>query len=69
MPNLPEIAETPSDTLPDAEIARRADAALRRALNTPPQPRHGKVKESKGRQRNAVTKPAPTKRGTATTAE
>jgi hypothetical protein len=38
----------PSDTpYTDTETARRADAALRRALNTPPQPKHGKGKESK----------------------
>jgi hypothetical protein len=29
-----------------AEVAQRRDEALRRALNTPPQHRHGKVKES-----------------------
>jgi hypothetical protein len=28
------------------ENARGCDAALRRALNTAPQPKHGKVKES-----------------------
>jgi len=30
----------------DEEIARRRDEALRRALNTPPQPKHRKVTES-----------------------
>jgi hypothetical protein len=34
------------DLLPPEETARRRDAALRRALNTPPQPKHGKKKES-----------------------
>jgi hypothetical protein len=33
--------------LPDAEeVAKRRDEALRRALNTPPQHRRGKVRES-----------------------
>jgi len=31
-----------------AEIARRRDEALRRALNTPPKPKHGKIKKQKG---------------------
>jgi hypothetical protein len=35
-----------SEILPDEEIVRRRDEALRRALNTPPQPKHGKEKES-----------------------
>jgi hypothetical protein len=30
----------------DNEIAQRRDEALRRALNMPPQPKHGKVRES-----------------------
>jgi hypothetical protein len=34
------------DTYSDEEAAQRRDAALRRALNTPPQPKHGKVRES-----------------------
>ena len=37
---------TPEDTYSDTQIAQRRDEALRRALNTPPQPKHGKVKES-----------------------
>jgi hypothetical protein len=54
------------DSLPPDEIARRMDAAVRRALRTPPQPKHGKVKESslsKGRDRASVAKPR--KRGQA----
>jgi hypothetical protein len=39
--------EPRSDSYSDDEIARRRDEALRRALSTPPQPKHGKVKESK----------------------
>jgi hypothetical protein len=35
-----------SDAYTDKETAKRRDAALRRALNTPPQPKHGKVRES-----------------------
>jgi len=43
------MLDKPSDdTYSAEETARRADAALRRALNTPPQPKHGKGKESKG---------------------
>jgi hypothetical protein len=34
------------DSYPDGEVSRRRDEALRRALSTPPQPKHGKVKES-----------------------
>jgi hypothetical protein len=43
------------------ETARRRDAALRRALNTPPQPKHGKVKESNPARTVSVAKPG--KRG------
>jgi hypothetical protein len=32
---------------PDEEVVRRRDETVRRALNTPPQPKHRKVKESK----------------------
>jgi hypothetical protein len=40
-------AQKPSiDTLSPQETARRRDDALRRALSTPPQTKHGKVKES-----------------------
>jgi len=35
-----------SSALSDDEIAPRRDAALRRALNTLLQPKHGKIKES-----------------------
>jgi hypothetical protein len=45
----------------DQEAAQRRDNALRRALNTPPQPRHGKVKESTARQ--PVRGAKPKKRG------
>jgi hypothetical protein len=46
------------DTYTDQETARRRDNALRRALSTPPQPKHRKTKESKAHQ------PAPaSKRG------
>jgi hypothetical protein len=38
--------QTASDDFSPEETVRRRDAALRRALNTPPQPKHGKVKES-----------------------
>jgi hypothetical protein len=38
--------ESKPQEYPSDEIALRAEAALRRALNTPPQPKHGKVKES-----------------------
>jgi hypothetical protein len=40
------------DSYTSEETAQRRDAALRRALNTPPQPKHGKVKESKVRRAN-----------------
>ena len=35
-----------NDSYTDDETASRAEAALRRALNTPPQPKHGKARES-----------------------
>jgi hypothetical protein len=38
--------ETSDDFLSPKETAQRRDEALRRALNTPPQPKHGKVRES-----------------------
>jgi hypothetical protein len=45
-PSQPECftGEVPMD---GTAIAQRRDAALRRALNTPPQPKHGKAHESK----------------------
>jgi hypothetical protein len=39
----------------DEETERRMDAAVRKALSTPPQPRHGKGKESKGGQPTGPT--------------
>ena len=49
-------------SLTEEETARRANAALRRALNTPPQPKHGKVKESKADQ-GAAAKKSESRRG------
>ena len=46
-----------SDELSDEETARRRDAALRRALNTPPQPKHGKIKESNPARSASPAKP------------
>jgi hypothetical protein len=40
-------SETQGETYSAKETARRADAALRRALNTPPQPRQAKGKGAK----------------------
>jgi hypothetical protein len=41
--------QTPADPFySEEETIRRRDAAVRRVLATPPQPRHGKGKESKG---------------------
>jgi hypothetical protein len=37
----------PSEKLSDQEIERRMNAAVRRALNTPPQPRKAKGKPDK----------------------
>jgi hypothetical protein len=39
------------------DIARRRDEALRRALNTPPQPKHGSKNESKAPASGAEAKP------------
>jgi hypothetical protein len=52
-------SETQGDTYSAEETARRADAALRRALNTPPQPRSGK---GKGANPERSPAPAPRKR-------
>ena len=46
------------DAYSEEDTARRRDAALRRALNTPPQPKHGKIKES-----NPARSASPAKRG------
>lgn len=45
-----------------AELAARRDAALRRALNRPPQPKHGKVKESNQAKPNRSGASKPRKR-------
>lgn len=46
----------------EAETAKRRDAALRRALNTPPQPKHGKGQESKQGGKISVS-PLPNREG------
>ena len=41
-----DMDQPSDDSLSPEETARRRDAALRLALNAPPQPKHGKIKKS-----------------------
>jgi hypothetical protein len=42
------MPDTNDDRLPDEEVARRRDEALRRSLNTPPKPRKPKAEKKGG---------------------
>jgi len=44
------ITKSPNEQFSDEEIARRRDAAIRRALNTPPKP----LKEYVGKSKRAI---------------
>jgi len=55
--------QTTDDLLTLKETAQRRDEALRRALSTPPQPKHGKVRESNPSKAGPAPGAKPGKRG------
>ena len=65
MPKIlkPNSNDTDDDGRLDAETALRRDAALRRALGTPPQPKHGKGRESNPATPDRAPGAKPGKRG------
>jgi hypothetical protein len=65
MLNEDEMTMPTEQPLTEDEIRRRRDEALRRALSTPPQPKHGKVKESNPPKTGRVHGAKPGKRGQA----